>query len=76
MKFRIIYSMQNEVFQVQTKQIFEGWETLRHYFYTDLNGDLIKAKGFSSARQAKEWVYNRYPERKLVDSDKNIIFNY
>jgi len=74
MKFRIIYSMQNELYQVQTKQIFANWETLKHYFFTDSKGDLVKSKGFSTAKQAKAWVYYRYPERKLIDSEKSIAF--
>ena len=67
--------MQNELYQVQTKQFFASWETLRHYFFTDSKGDLIRTRGFSTVKQAKDWVYYKYPERKLVDSEDNIIFN-
>ena len=67
MKIRIIYSTKQNLYVVQKKRLLARWETFDHYFYTDSEGDIQNIKGFSTYKNAEEWVSDRYANEKLID---------
>jgi len=67
MKIRIIYSTKQKLYIVQKKRFLSSWETIKHYFYTDSQGEIQNLKGFSTYKYAEDWVVDRYAEEKLIN---------
>ena len=67
MKIRIIYSTKQKQYIVQKKRFLSSWETFNHYFFTDSQGDIQNVKGFSTYRNAEEWVNDRYTDEILIN---------
>jgi hypothetical protein len=68
--------MDKELFLIQTKRFLSDWETMRHYFFTNSKGDISKVKGFPNFQQAKDWAFDRFPDKNLLNSERDINFNY
>ncbi len=79
MKHRISYSLQEELYQVETKRIFGKWETRKNYLFTDGEGNVVNSRGFFTYEHALEWVTDRYPDLKILNKtpkNSNISFDF
>lgn len=79
MKIKIIHSMQENLFVIQTKRFMSSWETMSNYFLTDSKGNIRNLRGFPSVEKAEEWVSDRYPDKYVShakDMNKGISFDF